>query len=337
LTASNTKLDPEPSSKRIAYQLPNDHWRAWEIAFWMLPVMAYFVFSHHMVIGSQILIVAMFAVSIDLILGYAGIISIGHAAFFGVGAYTATLLALAGWAEPISGMLLGGVLAACAGFPIGFLVVRGNDLTRILVTLGICFLLYEAANKASFLTGGADGLPGAPMWKVLGLFEFDLGGKTAYLYSLAVLFVVFVISRRLVNSPFGLSLRGLRESARRMPAIGAPVLRRQITIFVVSAGIAGLAGAMLAQTAQFVGLDSLSFSRSADLLIILALGGTGRLYGGLIGAAVFLLVQDYLSDINPIYWQFWIGLLLVLLVMFARGGILGGLDSIRERFARGRT
>ena len=146
-----------------------------------------------------------------------------------------------------------------------------------------------------------------------------------------MLFVVFLILRRVVASPFGLSLIGIREGGRRMPAIGADVNRRLIAIFTLGAAVAGTAGGLLAQTTQFVGLDSLSFARSAELLIILVLGGTGRLYGGLIGAAVFMLAQDYLAGLNPAYWQFWIGLLLVVIVMFGRGGILGGLARLAAR------
>ena len=195
----------------------------------------------------------------------------------------------------------------------------------------MCSSDLEAANKAAFITGGVDGLSGMVVGKVLGIFEFDLYGKVAYLYSLAVLFVVFLVVRRTVYSPFGLGLRGLHNGPKRMPAIGAAVYRRQVAVFTVGAGVAGIAGALLAQTTQFVGLDSLSFHRSAELMIMLVLGGTGRLYGGLVGAAIFMVAQNYLADLNPIYWQFWLGLLLVLVVMFARGGVLGGMASLRAR------
>jgi branched-chain amino acid transport system permease protein len=320
--------------KETQHRLPHDRWQALEIIFWLLPVAAFFLFPGYLVLGSQILIVGLFAVSLDLILGYTGIVSLGHAAFFGIGAYTAGLLAVHGWGEPVSGLILGGVLAAIFGYVVSFLVVRGQDLTRLMVTLGIGLMLFEAANKAAYITGGVDGLSGVTMWKLLGLFGFDIGGKTAYVYSLMVLFLIFALLRRLMNSPFGLSLRGLRERAKRMPAIGAPVLRRQIAVFTVSAGVAGAAGALLAQTTQFVGLDALGFPRSAELLIMLVLGGTGRLYGGVVGAAVFMIAQDYLSGLNPVYWQFWIGLLLVVIVLFARGGIMGGLEALYQRIGR---
>lgn len=319
---------------RLAHRLPDGRWSRMEMAFWTLPVAAFFLLPGHLVLGSQILIVALFALSLDLILGYAGIVSLGHAAFFGVGAYTAGLLSTHGWGEPLSGLLLAGAVAALAGWLSSFLIVRGSDLTRLMVTLGIGLLLYEAANKAAFITGGVDGLSGVSMWKLLGVFAFDLYGRVAYLYSLAVLFLLFVLMRRLVHSPFGLSLRGIREGDRRMPAIGAPVRRHQVRIYTIAAAVAGIAGALLAQTTQFVGLDVFGFNRSAELLIMLVLGGTGMLYGAIVGAAAFLIAQDWLSGLNPVYWQFWIGLLLVLVVLFARGGIVGGLRTLRERLQR---
>jgi branched-chain amino acid transport system permease protein len=313
------------------HALPNDRWRPLEVAFWLLPVAAFVALPGYLVLGSQILIIGLFAVSLDLILGYAGIVSLGHAAFFGIGAYTAGLLAVHGWGEPFTGLLIAAAVAALAGFAVSFLVVRGADLTRLMVTLGIGLMLYEAANKAAFITGGVDGLSGVTMWKVAGIFPFGLDGKTAYVYSLVVLFLLFTLLRRIVNSPFGLSLRGVRDGGKRMPAIGSPVERRLIAAFTLSAAIAGVAGALYAQCTQFVGLDSLGFARSAELLIMLVLGGTGRLYGALIGAAVYMIAQDFLSGINPVYWQFWIGLLLVVVVLYARDGILGGAMKLYAR------
>lgn len=318
----------------LTHRLPDGRWQKAEIAFWLLPIVAYFVASDYLLLASQIFIVGLFALSLDLILGYAGIVSLGHAAFFGVGAYTAGLLATHGWGEPISGLLAGGIVAAVVGLVASFLVVRGRDLTQLMVTLGIGLMLFEAANKAAFITGGVDGLSGMVVGKVLGIFEFDLYGKVAYWYSLAVLFVVFVVVRRMVYSPFGLGLRGLHHGPKRMPAIGASVYRRQVVVFTLGAGVAGIAGALLAQTTQFVGLDSLGFHRSAELMIILVLGGTGRLYGGLVGAFIFMVAQNYLADLNPVYWQFWIGLLLILVVMFAHGGVLGGLAALLQRRAK---
>jgi branched-chain amino acid transport system permease protein len=322
-------VTPEPC-------LPTARWRPAEIAIWIVPVACFFLFPGYRVLGSQVFITALFALSLDLVLGYAGILTLGHAAFFGVGAYAAGLLAAHGWGEPLSGLAVGALAAAAAGFAVSFLVVRGEDLARLMVTLGIGLLLYEAANRAAPITGGVDGLSGVAMGKLLGIFAFDLAGTTAYVYSLAVLFAVFVAARRLVASPLGLTLRAIRENRARMPAIGVPVRRRLVAAFTIGAAVAGLAGALLAQTTQFVGLDSLGFPRSAEVLIMLVLGGAGRLYGALVGTAVFMLAQDYLAGINPVYWQFWLGLLLVAFVFLARGGILGSVDALRRRIARAR-
>ena len=317
-------------------RLPDGRWRPLEIAFWLIPVVCFFLLPNYRVLGSQILITALFAVSLDLILGYAGIVSLGHAAFFGIGAYTAGLLAVHGWHEPLSGLVAAAVVAAIAGYAVSFLVVRGGDLTRLMVTLGIGLMLWEAANKAHSITGGVDGLSGVTIAPILGMFGFDIGGRTAYVYALVVVFIVFVVIRRIVNSPFGLSLRGIREGGKRMPAIGAPVARRLRMIFTLAAAVAGIAGALLAQTTQFVGIDTLGFPRSAELMIMLVMGGTGRLYGGIVGAAIFMIAQDYLSGIDPVYWQFWIGFFLIVIVLFAHGGILGGLEALRVRM-RGRA
>ena len=289
-----------------------------EWLFWGAVLAAFFVFPDYRVLGSQILITALFALSLDLVLGYAGIVSLGHAAFFGLGAYTAGLLAVHGWGEPLSGLLAAGAVAAIAGFAVSFLVVRGQDLARLMVTLGVGLLLYEAANRAAFLTGGVDGLTGVTMGKLLGVFAFDLGGRTAYLYSFAVLLLVFLFLRRLVRSPFGLSLRTIRENPARVPAIGAPREARLVAAFTLGAAIAGIAGGLLAQTTQFVGLESLGFNRSAELLIMLVLGGAGRLYGAIVGAAVFMIAHDVLSGMSPVYWQFWLGLGLVAFVLWRR-------------------
>jgi len=325
----------QAAAAHVVPQLPTDRWRSIETMFWLAAIGAFFAFPNYRVLGSQVLITGLFAVTLDLILGYAGIVSLGHAAFFGIGAYAAGVLVVHGWGEPLSGLLVAGLAGALVGFATSFLVVRGSDLARLMVTLGIGLMLFEAANQLPGITGGADGLSGVTMWKLFGLFSFDLTGTTAYLYSLGVLFVLFIAARRLVHSPFGLSLRGVRENVRRMPAIGAPVALRLITIYTISAAMAGVAGALLAQTTQFVGLDVFGFPRSADLMIMLVLGGAGRLYGGLVGATVFMVAHHYLSDLNPVYWQFWLGLLLVIVVLFARGGILGAAEGLAERL-RGR-
>lgn len=294
-------------------------WRAGEVAFWLAALATIALFPNRYLILTEIAWLALFALSLDLILGYAGILSLGHAAFFGVGAYTAGLLALHGVVkEPVLALLVAGVAAMALGFATSFLVMRGADLTRLMVTLGIALLLRELANRFSNITGGFDGLQGIVMEPVLGLFEFDLYGRTGFLYCLAVLFVMFLIARRIVYSPFGLSLRAIKNNPLRAAAIGIPVNRRLIMIYTIAAFYAGLAGALSTQSTALASLDVFSFDRSADLLLVLVIGGTGYLYGGLIGAVAFKLLQDVLSSLTPQYWQFWIGLILVVLVLIGR-------------------
>jgi branched-chain amino acid transport system permease protein len=294
-------------------------WRLNELLFWTVALMGILLFPDRYLLMTEIAWLALFVLSLDLILGYAGIISLGHAAFFGVGAYTAGLLALHGIIkEPVLALVAAGLAAMVLGFVTSFLVMRGADLSRLMVTLGIALLLRELANRFSDITGGFDGLQGIVMEPVLGLFEFDIFGKTGFVYCLVVLFVMFLAARRIVNSPFGLSLRAIRNNPLRAAAIGIPVNRRLIAIYTIAAFYAGLAGALSTQSTALASLDVFSFERSADLLLVLVIGGTGYLYGGLIGAVVFKLLQDVLASWTPQYWQFWIGLILVILVLIGR-------------------
>ena len=318
------------------YLQSQQKWRPIEIVFWLATLLPFVVAPNYLSLASQIAITALFALSLDLILGYAGIVSLGHAAFFGFGAYAAGIISKHGWGEPLSGLLFAGFAAGLLGYLMSFIIARFRHLALIMITLGFGFLLLELANSMGWLTGGADGLQGVRMWPLFGVFKFDLWGVTAYWYSLIVLFLLFLVSRRLINSPFGLSLRGIRENAIRMRAIGAasrPHLRK---IYTISAAMAGVAGALLTQTTETVSLGVLDFQRSADILVILILGGAGRLYGGLIGAIIFMVARDQFSGINPQYWYFPIGVLLVAVVLFLPNGILGGLAQITasERWRR---
>jgi branched-chain amino acid transport system permease protein len=303
-------------------------WHPIEIAFWLATLLPFVIFPNYLQLASQIAITALFALSLDLILGYAGIVSLGHAAYFGFGSYTAGLIAKWGWGEPLTGLLIAGLAAGLLGYATSFIIARFRHLALIMITLGLGLLLHEAANSASWLTGGADGLQGVRMWKLLGVFEFDLYGYVGYAYSLIVLFLIFLVARRLIHSPFGLALRGIRENAARMPAIGAPSSAHIRKIYTIAAIVAGVAGGLLAQTTETVSLDTLSFQRSADVLVILILGGAGRLYGGIVGAIIYMVARDQFSGINPQYWYFWIGTLLVAVVIFLPNGILGGLARL---------
>jgi branched-chain amino acid transport system permease protein len=294
-------------------------WRWSEVVFWLLVLACAFAFPSRYLIMTDIVRLALFALSLDLILGYAGIVSLGHAAFFGVGAYCAGLMALHGLIpQPVIALVVAGLAAAVVGFLTSFLVIRGADLTRLMVTLGIALLLEALAERFSNITGGTDGLQGMEMQPIFGLFEFDMFGRTGLFYSLAVLFLLFLLARRIVHSPFCLSLRAIRNNPLRASAIGIPVNRRLIAIYTVAAFYAGIAGALFTQTTALASLDVFSFERSADLMLVLVIGGTGYLYGGLIGAVVFRMLQELFSSITPQYWQFWIGLVLVVIVLVGR-------------------
>jgi branched-chain amino acid transport system permease protein len=328
-----TRLSPATSSDPRAAIIEAfarlHRFRPYEALPWLAAIAAYFAFPGYLPLIAQILATILFALSTDLILGYAGIVTLGQAAFFGTGAYTSGILAAHGWGEPVTGLVAAAAVAATIGFISGLVVLRSSGLTLLMQTLVVAALLREAANKASAVTGGDDGLQGMQVWPIFGHFEFGLFGRTAFFYCLAVLFLCWLAVRRLVHSPFGRSLTGVRENVGRMHAIGAPVSRRLLTIYTISAALAGVSGALIAQTAGFVGLDSLSLERSGAVLIMLIIGGVGQLYGAFIGVPLYMIAQDRFSSIEPVYWYFWIGLLMVLLVTFARGGVLGLLGKLR--------
>jgi branched-chain amino acid transport system permease protein len=298
--------------------LAGGRYKPWELALWVLALASPLLLSSHALIINEIAIVALFAVSLDLILGYTGIVSLGHAAFFGMGAYTAALFAKLVMPDPLVGLLVAIAASTALGAVCSLTIIRGSDLTRLMVTLGVGLILMELANKLDWLTGGADGLQGVMMGPVLGKFEFDLSGRTAAWYSIIVLMVCFVLARRLVNSPFGATLKAVRDNRLRSMAIGISVTSKLSIVYTVAAGMAGAAGALLAQTTGFASLDLFEFHRSADVMLILVIGGTGWLYGGVAGAIVFKLMQDVIASITPQYWTFWIGLFLVVLVLVGR-------------------
>ena len=304
---------------------------------WIIAMGAFFLLPEYLSLGARILIYILYALSLDLIVGYAGIITLGHSAYFGLGAYVAGILAAkAGISDPMLQLAAAAVAGALLGISTGAIILRTKALTLLMLTLAITSVLLEIANKASTLTGGADGLSGVVVAPVLGLFKFDMFGKTAYLYCLFVLLLGWWLVRRLIYSPFGTSLTGVRENSLRMHAIGAPVYWRLVLVYTLSATIAGVAGGLITQTNQFVGLNVLSFESAGELLMMLILGGVGRIYGAFVGPVVYLIAQDLLAKQFPEYWYFGIGTMLVLVVMFARGGVLGILDRVLVKLRRKR-
>lgn len=310
--------------RAAAYLLSRHHFHWPEALPWLFAIAAFFVFPDRMTFGSQVLIMVMFALSLDLILGYAGIVTLGHAAFFGLGAYTVGLgAARLGWTEPVSGLFAAAFVAGLGGFITGWFLLRYRGLTLLMLTLATAIMLQETGNLRSDISGGYDGLPGLEFKPLFGLFDYDLYGHTNYLYVLGVLAIVFYLVRRIVYSPFGQALTGIRENVRRMHAIGSPVHLRLVTVYTIAASIAGVAGALFTQTNAYVTLTVFDFENSAKVMVMLILGGTGRLYGAFLGAVVYMVLEDYFSKLSPTFWQFGIGLLLVLAVLFARRGVLG--------------
>lgn len=309
-------------------------WTFIEIAFWIVAVLSWFFLPEQHLILTEITGVAIFALSIDLILGYAGIVSLGHAALYGAGAYASGLFSIHVTGEPISGLVVGALAGALIAFPTSFLLLRGGDLTRLMVTLGVAAVLFELANQVAWLTGGADGLQGITIDPLFGRFEFDFYGHTGYAYSLAVLFLLFVLARLIVSSPFGISLKAVRDNPLRASAVGIPVAARQVAIYTLSGAYAGIAGALFTQTQQFISLDVLSFQKSADGLMVLVIGGTGYLYGGIVGAVVYELIQDGIANLTPQYWQFWVGILLVAFVLVGRERPRQFVDRLVARIGR---
>ena len=308
--------------------------RWWEALPWLAAGAFYFLFQEYLGFGSSLMITILFALSLDLALGYAGIVTLGHAAFFGAGAYTVGLLAFHNiWTEPITSLMLAALAAAAIGFVSGLVLLRTQGLTLLMLTLCTMALLQEGANMAHDYTGGFDGLPSLDIAPVFGVFEFNpLYPDTQYLYTLAILFICFVFIRTLVYSPFGQSLTGIRENLLRMYAIGAPVRRRLVVCYTISAALAGIAGGLWAQTNAYVNLSALDLDRAATVLIILILGGYGRLYGAFVGAVAYMTLEHFLARIYPTAWQLGLGLLLVAVALYAQNGILGLSDVLWQRY-----
>ena len=327
--------DPAPDDRRAraANFLVRRHYFRWPEALpWLIAIACYFAFPDRMTFGSQMLIMVIFALSLDLILGYAGIVTLGHAAFFGIGAYTVALASLRlGWTEPISGIVAGGLFAGAIGAVVGWFILRYHGLTLLMLTIAFAAMLQESGNLRSDFTGGYDGLPGLIFDPLFGVFDYDLYGHTNYVYVLVVLAICFYFVRRIVYSPFGQALTGIRENVRRMHAIGSPVHRRLVAVYAISAAIAGVAGALFTQTNAYVTLTVFDFDNSAKVMVMLILGGTGRLYGAFLGAAVYMIMEDHLSKLSPTFWQFGIGLLLLLAVLFARRGLLGLAEDVGRK------
>jgi branched-chain amino acid transport system permease protein len=299
-----------------------------------LAALVYFAGGRYLPLGTQVMIQIAFALSLDLVLGYGGIDSLGHVAFFGMGAYGAGLFATHVSSEPITGLVAAAAVGAITGLITGPLVLRTRGLTLVMLTLAIATMLQELGNASVMkpITGGADGLFGFEIAPLFGVFQFDLYGHTAYWYALGVVAVVFFLCKVVVNSPFGLAIRGIRENPVRMRMLGVNVTARLITLYCISGALAGIAGGLSAQVTKLVGLDSLGFLLSGNALVMLILGGTGSLYGAIIGATIFVVLSDRAAAIDPFNWLFAIGAVLILAVRFAPQGVVGLINDAWRRY-----
>jgi branched-chain amino acid transport system permease protein len=313
-------------TRALLFLARRDRYHVAEALPWIAALAAFFIFPNQMILGGQTLIMILFALSLDLILGYAGIVTLGHAAYFGLGAYAAALLITdLHWSEPISGLACAAVVAAIGGFFSGLILLRYRGLALLVLTLSTTIMLQQLGNLFRDFTGGYDGIPGINISPLFGRFDYDLYGHTYYLYCLGVLFTAFYVVRRIVYSPFGQALVGIRENVARMHALGSPVHWRLVIAYTISAAFAGIAGALFAQTNTLVTLGVFDFDQSAAVLMMLILGGAGWLYGGFVGATLYMVLQNELAKMSPEFWQFGIGAILIAVVLANRHRVFGKL------------
>ena len=300
----------------------------------MAAIAGYYLFPDNLALLTRIIAIALLVLSIDLVTGYCGVATLGHAALFGAGAYAAGIAAAHfEITDPLLMTLIG---AGAAGLVSGTVLLRAHGLPQLVLSIAVIHLFHEAANKASGWTGGSDGLSGVSPDALFGTFEFDLFGRTAYIYGVCLLLLVFLALKVVVNSPFGMLCRGVKQDSIRIQAMGGSVNGTILKMFVISGIVAGIGGALNAISTQVVGLDSLSFTLSAEGLVMLVLGGAGSLYGALIGTVTFMWFEDVVSAANPFHWLTIVGLLLIAVVLFAPRGLYGAGEDIIARIRGGR-
>lgn len=303
----------------------------------IVAMIGYYLFPNNLALLTRIIAIAFLVLSVDLVTGYCGVATLGHAALFGAGAYAAGIAsAHYGISDPLLMTLVGAVAGAIAGLLSGLVILRAHGLPQLVLSIAVVHLFHEAANKASAWTGGSDGLSGISTSALLGMFQFDLWGRTAYVYGVSLLLVVFVLLQFIVRSPFGMLARGVREDPLRVAAMGASVQSVLLRMYVISGVVAGIGGALNAISTKVVGLDSLSFTLSAESLVMLVLGGTGSLYGALIGTVAFMWFEDVVSSANPFHWLTMVGVLLIAVVLFAPKGLYGTASVLVARMRSAR-
>ncbi len=310
----STLAGPDAGRDATAAQPCPPAWRAPLILLAVgLPV--WFFLPDQLGLLTKIAITALLVLSLDLVVGVAGLPTLGHAAMYGVGAYCAGIFALHANVDPLLGLGVGIVAGAVTAWISGAFLLRYTGFTFLMLTVAVAQIVLSLAQKARDWTGGDDGLSGYQVGPLLGRFAFDMDGNTAAIYALAVLAIGLYVARRVVNSPFGLAVRGIHENRARMAALGTPVTSRLLAMYTIAGAMAGAAGALSAQTNAIVALDSLSFAMSAELLVMLVLGGAGKLHGALLGAVLFTLLHHTAASINPYHWLFVVGAALMAVVI----------------------
>jgi branched-chain amino acid transport system permease protein len=304
------------------------------LAIIVLGAIGYYLFPDDLAFLTRLIGISFLVLSLDLVTGYCGIATLGHAAQFGVAAYAAGIACVRGVTDPIALLMIGTLAGTLMGLISGALIARFRGLPQLVLSIAVGQLVAALANKLQWLTGGSDGLSGITPGKVFGLYNFDMYSRTAYLFSLAVLVIVFVALSRFVRSPFGLLCRGIKDDDLRAKMIGVSVYPRLVLMYGVSGAVAGVGGALTAISTGVVGLDSVSFERSAEVLVMLVLGGAGHLWGALAGALIFQVFEHIVSAANPFHWMTLVGLLLILIVVFAPRGLIEPVLSLIARFTR---
>ncbi|MGM4916818.1 ABC transporter permease subunit [Tardiphaga sp. 813_E8_N1_3] len=299
-----------------------------------LGAIGYFLYPDDLAFLTRLIGIAFLVLSLDLVTGYCGVATLGHAAQFGVGAYAAGIACVRGITDPIALLAIGVFAGTVMGLISGALITRFRGLPQLVLSIAVGQLVAALANKLSWLTGGSDGLSGITPGKVFGIFNFDMYSRTAFLFSLGVLVIVFVLLQRFVRSPFGLMCRGIKDDDLRAKMIGVSIYPRLVAMYGVAGAVAGIGGALTAISTGVVGLDSISFERSAEVLVMLVLGGAGHLWGALAGTIIFMIFEHIVAAANPFHWMTLVGLLLILIVVFAPRGLIEPVLSLASRFKR---
>lgn len=307
------------------------------LAIVALGAVGWFLFPDDLAFLTRLIGLAFLVLSLDLVTGYCGIATLGHAALFGAAAYAAGIACVRGITDPLALLGIGIVAGALMGLISGALIARFRGLPQLVLSIAVGQLVAALANKLQWLTGGSDGLSGIAPGKVFGIFNFDMYSRTAFLFSLAILVVVFVALSRLVRSPFGLMCRGIKDDDLRARMIGVAVYPRLVVMYGVSGAVAGVGGALTAMSTGVVGLDSVSFERSAEVLVMLVLGGAGHLWGALAGALIFQIFEHIVAAANPFHWMTLVGLLLIGIVVFAPKGLIEPVLTLAHRLRKGRA